>query len=97
MDAWDGRKLDGNYARVAQTIRVEEAVQRYQGPVLLVHGDRDEAVPLQYSEEAAAAYRNARLVVIPGDTHCYDHHLDQVLTAIREWMPGVMNSPQPLM
>ena len=87
LAAWDGRKLNGNYARIAQTIHVEEAIDRYAGPVLLVHGDQDEAVPVRYSIEAAAAYRNARLVVISGDTHCYDHHLDRVLEAIKEWLP----------
>ena len=90
LQAWDGRTLGGNYARVAQTIHVEEAVARYQGPVLLVHGDADAAVPIRYSVEAAHAYHNAELAVIPGDTHCYDHHLELVLDAIRTWMRKVM-------
>ena len=29
---------------------------------------------------------NCDLILIPGDTHCYDHHLDQVLDAVRDWM-----------
>ena len=86
LEAWDGRKLGGNYARVAQTVHVEEAIARYHSPVLLVHGDADEAVPVEESIRAAKLYENAKLVVIPGDSHCYDHHLDQVLEAIREWM-----------
>ena len=49
-----GLTLRGDYVRVAQTIHVEEAVARYRGPVLLVHGDRDEAVPPKCSEDAAA-------------------------------------------
>ena len=68
---------------------MEDAIARYTGPVLLIHSDTDEAVPFSCSEEAAKAYRNAKLVVIPGDTHCYDYHLDQVLEAIREWMPKI--------
>ena len=86
LSSWDGRELGGNYVRVAQTIRVEDAIERYDGPVLLVHGDADEAVPVQCGIDAAKAYRNAKLVLIPGDTHCYDHHLDMVLDAVREWM-----------
>lgn len=89
LGVWDGRTLSGNYARVAQTIHVEEAIARYHGPVLLVHGDADEAVPIRYSRQAAQAYRDARLAVIPGDTHCYDRHLELVLDAIREWMPSI--------
>ena len=85
----EGWTLSGNYIRAAQMIHVEDAISRYHGPVLLVHGDADEAVPLRCSEDAQQAYDDAKLVVIPGDTHCYDHHLDMVLDAIRDWMPAV--------
>lgn len=86
LDSWDGRKLDGNYARVAQTIHVEEAIARYDGPVLIVHGDADEAVPVRYGIEAAKAYKNCELVLIPGDDHCYGRHLDQVVDAVKAWL-----------
>ena len=86
IPAWGDRGLNGNYARVAQMIHVEEAIDRYTGPVLIVHGDADDAVPVRYGIEAAERYRDCRLVLIPGDTHCYDYHLDQVLDAIRDWM-----------
>ena len=86
LPAWGDRGLGGNYVRVAQTIHVEEAIDRYSGPVLIVHGDQDEAVPVEYAVRAARRYRNCSLVLIPGDTHCYDHHLDQVLTAVKEWI-----------
>ncbi len=78
--------LGGNYLRVAQMIRAEDAIDRYTGPVLLVHGDADASIPVRASIDAAARYRNAKLVVIPGDTHCYDFHLDKVLDAVRAWM-----------
>lgn len=77
------RVLSGNYFRVAQTIDVDAAIARYRGPVLLIHGTEDTAVPVRYSVEAAEKYENARLVVVEGDTHCYNNHLDQVLDAIR--------------
>ena len=82
----DGRVLDGNYFRVAQLLPVDEAIARYEGPVLIVHADADEAVPFRYGREAAARYRNCRFVPIPGDTHCYDHHLDQAVSAVRDWL-----------
>ena len=82
----EGRVLGGNYLRVAQMIRVEDAVDRYAGPVLLVHGDADETIPVRCSIDAAARYRNARLAIIPGDTHCYDRHLEAAVEAVRSWM-----------
>lgn len=86
LEAWDGRKLKGNYARVAQTIRVEDFVDKYQKPVLIVHGDQDEAVPYEFSVKFSKQYKNCKLVTIPGDTHCYDHHLELVTEAVKEFM-----------
>ena len=46
----------------------------------------DEAIPVSYSYDLAGKYRNARFVMIKGDDHCYDHHLDQVLEAVSQFM-----------
>ena len=86
LDAWDGRKLKGNYVRVAQTIKVEDYIDKYQKPVLIVHGDQDEAVPYNSSVKFSKLYKNCKLVTIPGDTHCYDHHLELVTKAVKEFM-----------
>ncbi|MBR2257871.1 MAG: alpha/beta fold hydrolase [Blautia sp.] len=79
-------EMDGNYIRVAQSIHVEEAIRQYKGPVLIVHGDEDEAVPVEYGIDAAKSYANAKLVLIPGDTHCYNLHLDQMTEAVKEFL-----------
>ncbi len=86
LPAWGERTLGGNYIRVAQTIRVEDAVDRYRGPVLLVHGACDGAVPVQVSIDAAERYHNAELKIIPEDGHCYENHLELAAAAVREWM-----------
>lgn len=41
----------------------------YDGPVLIIHGDADELVPLDYSRRAVGYYEHARLIVIPGAGH----------------------------
>ena len=79
-------ELSGNYIRVAQMIHVEDAYKGYDGPALLIHGDADESVPVSCSIEAQKAYKNASLSVIKGDTHCYDFHLEDVVSAVRSWM-----------
>lgn len=86
LHGWHDLDLDGNYARVAQTIHVEEAIDRYRGPVLIVHGDEDETVPVEYGIRAAERYTNGKLVLIEGDDHCYDRHLDQVVAAVQDWL-----------
>ena len=86
LHGWHDLDLDGNYARVAQTIHVEEAIDRYRGPVLIIHGDEDETVPVEYGIRAAERYTNGKLVLIEGDDHCYDRHLDQVVAAVQDWL-----------
>ena len=78
--------LSGNYIRVAQTIHVEDEIARYEGPVLIIQGDEDEAVPLSYAKKAEELYKNAKLVVIPGDDHCYTRHLPQVVSALKDFL-----------
>ncbi|MBR6258520.1 MAG: alpha/beta fold hydrolase [Lachnospiraceae bacterium] len=79
-------RLSGNYARVAQTIHPEDEIARYNGPVLIIHGDKDEAVPYEYGKKAAELYKNAKLVTIEGDDHCYNNHLDKVTAAIKDFL-----------
>ena len=82
----DGKLLDNAYFRVAPFLPVEETIKHFRGPVLVVHGDEDEAVPFKYGKWLAEQYENARLVVIHGDDHCYDYHLDQVEEAVAAFL-----------
>ena len=81
-----GWTLKGNYFHVAQAIDVDSAIDKYSGPFLIVHGDQDESVPVRFSVAAAKRYKNADLVIVKGDTHCYDNHLDEVVASTRSWM-----------
>lgn len=81
-----GLTLGGNYIRVAQTIHVEDALERFHGPVLLLHGDADDVVPLENSIEVARQLSDCSLLVIPGETHHYDRFPEKMKAIIREWM-----------
>jgi len=48
---------------------VYEAIQGYDGPVLILHGDQDAMVPASYSQKAAAIYENAEFRLLPGEVH----------------------------
>ncbi|MBQ1316971.1 MAG: alpha/beta fold hydrolase [Lachnospiraceae bacterium] len=78
--------LSGNYIRAMQMVSADGAIEKYHKPVCIIHGDADETVPVRYSIDAAARYENCRLCVIPGDTHCYDHHLDKVQEALKAFL-----------
>ena len=86
IDLWDGYVLGSNYIRVAMTLDVETAIDRYNGPVYIVHGEADASVPVKRAYLAHERYKNAELTVIPGDTHCFDNHADQLHDAIYHWL-----------
>lgn len=49
-------------------------ITKYTGPVQIIHGSKDEIVPLSYSEEAMKRYGNAHIGVIPGAHHGFKPH-----------------------
>ena len=81
-----GRILDGNYFRTAMFLPVREALEAYKGPVLIIHADTDETVPVSCALKAAGIFENAELVIIEGDTHCYDRRLEDVTEAVEEFL-----------
>ena len=87
-----GLELNGNYIRTAQMIHVEEAIDRFTGPVLIIHGEYDDVVPLSYSVETSKRFMNCDLKVIAGDTHSFDLHKDQMADVIRNWLRDVKSS-----
>ena len=86
--------LSGNYFRTAQLLPVEEAIRRYDKPVLIVHSDTDETVPASYARWAAGIYKDCTLKIIEGDTHCYDHKLDEVLEAVTAFLKKIEYNEQ---
>ena len=43
----DEKKVKGGYIRAAQMLDVDWAISHYKKPVLIVHGDEDEAIPVE--------------------------------------------------
>ena len=81
-----GLTLEGNYIRVAQTIRAEDAMERFPRPVLLLHGDEDDTVPLRDSVAAASRYADCQMEVIQGETHHFDRHPETMRRLIQAWL-----------
>ncbi|MFB9770640.1 alpha/beta hydrolase [Lactiplantibacillus modestisalitolerans] len=64
-----GLTLGGFYLRTAQTLPIYEIAQRYQGPVLLVHGLADQVVDPIASKRYEQVYRSAQLQLLPHADH----------------------------
>ena len=82
-DEW---KLSSNYIRVARMLPLESAINNFKKPVLIVHGTEDEAVPYEYGKDLSTKYKNAQLISIEGDNHCYNYHLDEVKAAVKTFL-----------
>lgn len=63
-------------------IDVFKTIGKYQGPVLIVQGDRDAVVRMEDSRRAVKTYSNARLSVIPGAGHGFQP--DEQARSLRE-------------
>ncbi|MCR5674422.1 MAG: lysophospholipase [Lachnospiraceae bacterium] len=87
LTVWNDFVLGNNYVRVAQTIDVDSAIDRYTGPVLVVQGDQDGEDLMASAVAAAKRYKNAKLVMIQGAPHCYDEHFEELADAVKGWMP----------
>jgi len=81
-----GLKLSGDYLRVAQTIHVEDAVERFKGPVLILHGDQDDTVPPKDSEKYSRLYARCDLEMLTGETHHFDQDPERMEIRIWGWL-----------
>ena len=81
-----GLTLEAAYIRSAQAICVEESIDAFSGPVLLLHGAADDVVPLRDVENDAKRYRNCKLALLSGETHHFDQSPEQMKALIQSWL-----------
>ena len=87
LEVRPGKMLGDNYVRTAQMIHIEDAIDRFKGPVLIVQGNNDYPELMESARYAAKRYKNCTYVEIDGSTHCYDGHLPEMEKAIKDWLP----------
>ncbi len=61
--------LGRNFFMELRNMDVYKTIVKYTGPVQIIHGSKDQIVPLSYSERAMKEYKDAHLGVIPGAKH----------------------------
>ena len=64
-----GHVVGRQYYADVYDMDIYSIIPRFKGNVLIVHGDKDTLVPIEYSKKALDAYRHATLKVIPGAPH----------------------------
>lgn len=82
------RQLNYSFFRDAENIKSYESVQKIEAPTMIVHGDKDETVPLEQSIQCARLIKNCRLEIISGADHTYTQprHFEKMLSLITEFI-----------
>lgn len=75
---------------LTEIIDNKTALSRYDGPLLILHGDRDDIVPYEMGQELhrISASRHKRFVTLEGGDHnnLGSTHKKELLSTIRAWM-----------
>lgn len=73
---YHGKKLKKAFYDEFFTLNIPHAIKRYKRPLLIIHGEYDEAVPLKEAQELFQyAHKPKKLVIIKGADHRFSHPL----------------------
>lgn len=79
------------YAQDVWDYDIYEEMGQFSGPVLILHGNRDDIVDVLYSERAVECYPNARMYVIDGAGHgFYEEDFDLAVEYILGYLQEVV-------
>ena len=84
----DGRnfKIPKEYFEERQNINQKEILSKIKSPVLIIHGNKDEVVPLNHSQEAMEYLPpNSRLEIIEGGNHTFNNRIKKVVDISVRW------------
>lgn len=73
------KKLGISYLRENEKKDYTPILSRVQAPILIIHGKKDETVPLKFSKKLAKEYKNIKLVLYPTDHKFEDYYIQQKL------------------
>lgn len=82
------RRLNYSFYEDAEKIKGYESAKKIKLPALIVHGDKDEAVPVEQSKKTASLIENCRLEIIKGADHRYSNpeHFEKMLDLISQFI-----------
>lgn len=66
---YSGHTFGRKYAVDVYDMHPSDLIGAYEGPVLILHGDNDQLVPLSSSQSALQIYKDATLFILEGEGH----------------------------
>lgn len=83
-----GRRLNYSFFEDAQGKSMYEALREVHVPVLIVHGEKDDLVPIAQSKKAAGILPGAELKAMPRANHFFEEGWDEMVEAIERFIVG---------
>ena len=86
VSCWGLMRLGREYLVTTQDIDIYGTASSYEGPVLILHGDRDNIVPLWCSEQFVQTYgERSILEVMEGENHLISRRTGQIASKAAEF------------
>ena len=88
-----GNRLRVGFFRDVARYDILAAVRDFRGPVLVVHGDRDDVVPVEHAARLHDAARGSkRLDIVPGADHMFSapEHRERAVALCVEWFKAYL-------
>jgi pimeloyl-ACP methyl ester carboxylesterase len=79
------------WAAEFDSVTTMESIKRVQVPVLILHGDADEVVPVDHAGDIAAGAVDAELHIIKGAAHQLRRD-ERALATLMRWLEGLSSS-----
>lgn len=80
-------------AMLRYPLRTDASIGRIDGPVLLVHGERDDLITPAHSQALQVLARSARSVIVPGAGHGDLQDFDVYLRTVADALAAVASAP----
>lgn len=82
-----GKKIKKAFYDEFFKLDIPKAIKKYRKPLLIIHGEKDEAVPLSEARELfSIANKPKRLVVIKNADHRFSKHLKKYFKQIKKFI-----------
>ncbi len=79
-------KIGRQYFIERQTVNQQKILSEIKCPVLLIHGDKDDTIPLKQSESAMQYLpEESKLEIIRNADHKFSEHIDELVSISLEW------------
>ena len=88
VEMWDGKKLGAKYIRSAFSLPIYETAVKYQGPMLVVHGNADRVVPYTYGQRFHQQNPNSNFVLLEYYDHGFSQNIYRATDLVSRFLEG---------